>query len=255
MAKRGYPGFRVEAQDGEIAGAATEVAYQHRRGFAKCAGEPGPGGLRLQRQGHLREARLGVGAAQTLGTQAVIRELAGEVHGAADDDARCRWDIGEECCEKAADQALQGEPVAEYAGLGKTPLRKVGLHRHDQAAVQRIFEVCGDRLEAGFVTKDAAGRRILGPEAENGTDDLQGSAVLRGHAAIIVQEGHNAVGGAEIDADRPDHPPAPRKGAGSSAIGGVRQGALHRLGARRERTPWPIAYPPSTHFVCQLRRR
>ena len=81
-------GARVEAQNGEVAGAATEVADQHGRGFGKCSGEAGAGGFRLQRQRHLGEARLGVCAAQAVGPKRIIREFASEVDRTADNDAR-----------------------------------------------------------------------------------------------------------------------------------------------------------------------
>ena len=199
------PRARIEAHDREVAGAAAEIADQHGGRLGEGAGEQGAGGFRLQRQGHLRDARVGVGAAQAVGAECVVHELAGEAHRAADDDAGGRRDVGEEGAEEAADQALHREGVAEDAGLREALLRQVGLHRHDQPAVERVLEVGVDRLGAGGVPEHAARGGVLGPEAQDGTEHVAVGVALRGHAAVSVQQGHDAVGGAEIDADRLDH--------------------------------------------------
>ena len=68
---------------------------------------------------------------------------------------------------------------------------------------------------------DGAAAAFVLPEVENRAEYVElvggGGVALGGHAAIVMQQGDNAVGGAEIDADGLDHAGAPPKGAGSSA--------------------------------------
>ena len=204
----------IEAQDREVAGATAEVADQHGGGLGERAGEAGAGGLRFQGERYVGQAGIRIGAAQPCRAQRVVDELAGEAHRTADDDARGRWYVGEQGAQEAADQALQREGMAEDAGLGEAALRQVGLHRHDQPAVERILQIGGDRFGAGFLSQLGAAAAWLGPETQDGAEYVERCVAARGHAAVILADRDDAVGGAEIDADRRRHAVSPREGRG-----------------------------------------
>ena len=98
---------------------------------------------------HLGEAGVGVGAAQAVGAQDIVRELAGEADRAADDDP---WATGTSASRAGRNRAIRRSRVKGWPKIRvsvKLLLRQVGLHRHDQPAVQRILEIGVDRLGAG----------------------------------------------------------------------------------------------------------
>ena len=225
----------LEAQHREVAGAAAEVADQHGGRLGQRLGEPPAGGLGFQRQCHVREAR------------PRHRRRAGGRHQArssANSPAKrtgrptmtrgTRPGVGQQRLQEPADQALERERAAEDARLGEAPLREVCLHRHDQAAVQRVLEI--GRRSPPVLPPRAAGcgrgpprPRSTAPSGTRRAVRASPAWRARRHAAVLVQQRDDAVGGAEIDADRPHHAAAPPKGAGSSAIGDAAQGSGGRL--------------------------
>ena len=84
---------RVEAQDGEVAGAAAEVADQDGGRRGQAAGEARAGGFGFQCQRNIGQASVGVGATQAIRAQRVVNELTGEADRAADDDAGGGGDV------------------------------------------------------------------------------------------------------------------------------------------------------------------
>jgi hypothetical protein len=171
----------------------------------QCTSEPCASGLRLQYQADLRDTGFSICAAQTFGSQRIICELAREAHRPSHHDGSDRWQISQQAAQEAADQTFQCEGMAEDPGLGEAALRKIGLHRHDKPAVQRIFQIVGDRRWTGRVMQDAPGARFLGPEAQNGPEHIQRCVASCCYVAVLVEQRNDAVCRAKIHAKGADH--------------------------------------------------
>ena len=109
--------------------------------------------------------------------------------------------------EEDRDQVLDREALAVEARFGEGAATEVGLDGLDEAAVpgprQRLF----DRLGTSGCADDGAGRPAFAPERESRAEHADraggGRPGQASDVSIILDDRDGAVGGAEIDPDRP----------------------------------------------------
>ena len=166
-----------------------------------------------------------------LNAQAVLAEIiaarvADEANRPTDHDARVVQvtpEGGEQLAEEQRDHLLQPPGRTEDAGLGEAALREVAFHRHDQPALERILEIGLDGRRSRRMPRLPAGAV---PEAEHGAEHLAGRVLESLAAAIRAQPGDDAIGRAEIDADRRAHG---RGGLGAAGRAACRRRAVNGL--------------------------
>ena len=166
--------------------------------------KPAPSGSNTQ--GHVREPGLGEGGAKAH-RRARRRDSPAKRTGRPTTRSERRDGTSPmQRREEARDQALERETPLVNARLGKTAMREIGLHRHDQAALERVVEVGLNRRRAGGVVQHAAARQLLVPETQDRAEHISVVVPSIGWRRAVtepslLQHGDDAVGRAEVDAD------------------------------------------------------
>jgi len=157
---------------------------------------------KLQRDHHVAEPGHSEAFAQPRLAKGIVGKLARKAHGATGHHAH-RGGIdpggGGERAQELRHQVGQGKAAAEDACLHEAVLCQIGLHRHDQPAVEWIVEIGGDRSRAGGVMQSVPCPPLLGPEAQHRAEQLVGTDDGAARDTIGAKQRDDAVGGAEIN--------------------------------------------------------
>ena len=205
-----FAGLPMKAHDGEIAGAAAEVAHQHRGVLAELAGEEERRRHRLEGVADIGEAETREGSLVTGHGQRGIGAGAGEIHRPADDGRGRQFGhrlagVGSQTQQEGGEQVLEGIASAEDPGLPEEGAGGVALERLDEARLQRLLHIGLDRPRPGL-HHPARGVLRRGVKAQRRAkgDDL--SALGRkGHQMRLAagpDRRDDGVGRAKINADR-----------------------------------------------------
>ncbi len=199
----------LEPQHGEVAGAAAEVADQRRRRRVEPLHEAPTRRFRLERQRDLVEAGGDEARTQPRLAERVVGRVAGEADRPAHRHRRARGiEPGRphQGRQEPRDQHLQRHRLAEQPRLAERALRQIALHRHDQPAAGGVVEIGLDRRLADRILQRQPAAPVLQPQAKQraagvGIRIVGQAEAERAGAALRVGQHHDAVGGAEIDAE------------------------------------------------------